>query len=73
MSTKFLWDAILAIFDQFIIKHIISKWDVLWVIHNFIELKSLANNAKIRFLLKFLLKRCINVAIQADNTLYVHY
>ena len=32
-----------------------SKRDVLLVIHNFSELKSLANNAKIRPSLKFLL------------------
>ena len=32
-----------------------SKGDVLLAIHNFSELKSLANNAKIRSLLKFLL------------------
>ena len=36
-----------------ILKHIISKQDVLLAIHNFRELKSLANNAKIRSLLKF--------------------
>ena len=31
------------------------KWDLLQAIHNFSELKSLANNAKIRSSLKFLL------------------
>ena len=38
-----------------IIKYIMFKWDVLLVIHNFSELKSLTNNAKIRSSLKFLL------------------
>ena len=44
-------------FDNFIIKYIMSEWDVLLAIHNFSELKSLADNAKIRSLLKFLLIR----------------
>ena len=55
LSIKFKWDVILAIFDKFIIKHIVSKRNVLLAIHNFSELKSLAKNAKIRFWLKFLI------------------
>ena len=39
-----------------------SKLDVLLTIHNFRELKSLANNAKIRSSQKFLL-----------SSVYVHY
>ena len=56
MSIKFQWDIILAIFDNIIIiNYIMSKRDVLLMIHNFSELKSLANNAKIRSSLKFVL------------------
>ena len=54
---------ILAIFDNYIIKYIMSKQDLLLEILNFSELKSLANNAKIRSWLKFLL-------IQYFNKLY---
>ena len=42
-------------------KYIISKWDVFLAKHKFSELKSLANNAKIRSSLKFLLIRYIVV------------
>ena len=45
------------IFDIFIINYIMSKQDALLAIHNFSELKSLANNGKIRSSLKFLLIR----------------
>ena len=44
---------ILVIFYNCILKHIISKRGVLLAIHNFSDLKNLANDAKIRFLLKF--------------------
>ena len=37
-----------------------SKQNVLLAIHNFSEMESLANNAKIRSSLKFLLIRCIS-------------
>ena len=36
-------------------EHITSKWDELLAIHSFSELKSLANNAKFVYLLKFYL------------------
>ena len=54
---------ILAIFDNYIIKYIMSKRVVLLAIHNFSKLKSLTNNAKIRSSLKFLLKRYIHQII----------
>ena len=41
--------------DNYSIKHIMSKQRVWLVIHNFSELGRLANNAKIRSSLKFLL------------------
>ena len=49
------WVVIFAIFNNIIIKFIMFKQDVLFEIHSFIDLKSLANNAKIRSSLKFLL------------------
>ena len=56
LSIKFKRDLILVIHDNnIIIKYIMSKGDVLLVIHNFSELKSLVDNAKIRSLLKLLL------------------
>ena len=47
----------LVISDNYVIKYIMSKQDVMLAIHNLSNLKSLANNAKIRFSLKFLLIR----------------
>ena len=49
-------DVILVIFDKFLIKHIVSKRNVMLAIHNFSELKSFANYAIISSSLKFLLK-----------------
>ena len=40
-------------FNNCILKHIISRQCELLAIHNFSDLKNLANDAKIRFLLKF--------------------
>ena len=48
-------------FDNYIINYIISMRDVLLAINNFSKLKSLANNAKIRSSLKFLLIRYYRV------------
>ena len=45
---------------------IISKQDILLAIHNYCELKSLAYNAKIRSLLKFLLIRYLFVSVCGD-------
>ena len=42
------------IFDKFIMKYIISKWDVFLAKHKFSELKSLANNTKYIFFLQSL-------------------
>ena len=47
------------ILDNVIINFIMIKWGVLFAIHNFSDLKSLANNAKIRSSLKFLLKQYV--------------
>ena len=47
LRIKFYGNVILSTFDNHIINYIISKWDVLLVIHNFSELRSLANNAKL--------------------------
>lgn len=41
----------MAIFDSYIIKYIMFERVVLLTIHNFSVLKSLANNAKLKFLL----------------------
>ena len=54
LGIKFKWDAILVILDIYIINYILSNRDILLVIHNFSEVKSLA---KIRSSLKFLLIR----------------
>ena len=43
-----------GVLTQILIEHIMSKGNVLLAIHNFSEMKSLANNAKIRSSLKFL-------------------
>ena len=48
-----------------------SKWDVLLVILNFRELSSLANNAKIRSSLKFLLVS-ISKKIEPNKFPYFH-
>ena len=58
LSGKFKRNIILGIFLNYILRHIISKWGVLIVIHNFRELKNLANNAKIRSSFKFQLIWC---------------
>lgn len=44
----------LAIFDNRIMKHIISMLDAMELTHNFSKLNRLANNAEVRSLLKFL-------------------
>ena len=54
---KFKRDVILTNLVTYMIKHIISKQDVLLAIHNFSDLKNLAFNAKFRSSLKFLLIR----------------
>lgn len=43
----------MAIFDSYIIKYIMFERDVLLTIHSFSVLKSLANNAKLKFLLLY--------------------
>ena len=48
---------------DYIRNYLMSKWDVLLAIHNFSELKSLANNAKIRSSLKYLLIRYFELLI----------
>ena len=53
---------ILAIFkNKYILKHIITKWNILLAVHNVSELKNIANNAKIRHSLKFLRNGMQNV------------
>ena len=60
MSIKISRGVIFANYDSSIINYIMSKWDVLWAIHNFSEVLSLANNANIRFPLKCLLIQYIS-------------
>ena len=48
-----------------------SKRDVMLATHNLSELKSLANNAKIKSLLKFLLIRYLDYTVLADSLLFV--
>ena len=59
-------------FGKLIIKHIISKWDVLLAIFNLSELKNLANNAKIGSSLKFLLIRYAVMMTKEGHTKIVN-